>query len=53
MLCASGFEHQAAEVGADTEAEAEAIHILGKCKAVFAKSCVETFSATEHIEETL
>ena len=28
MLCASCLEHQAAEAGAETEAEAEAMHIL-------------------------
>ena len=46
MLCASCFEHQAAEAGAETEAEAEAMHILGKGKATLVKTCVRNFSNT-------
>ena len=44
MLCASCLEHQAAEAGAETEAEAEAMHILGKGKGTLAKTCVRNCS---------
>ena len=38
MLCASGLEHQAVEAGAETEAEAEAMHTLDKYQAVLVKT---------------
>ena len=46
MLCASCFEHQAAEAGAETEAGAEAMLILGKGKATLVNTCVRNFSNT-------
>ena len=53
MLCASCFEHQAAEAGAETEAEAEAMIILGKVKRALVKTCVRNFADTENVEEIL
>ena len=42
FACYAGaaLEHQAAEAGAETEAEAEAMHILGKGKGTLVKTCV-------------
>ena len=44
MLCASCFEHQAAEAGAETETEAEAMHILGKGKGTLVKISARNFA---------
>ena len=53
MLCASCFEHQAAEAGAETEAEAEAMIILGKDKGTPVKICVRKFPDTGNVEKIL